>query len=234
MFELSWILGATRQMTQKLVKTDLPRTVVGFDFRDCNIIVRRSKNVAQSKRLFSYAGDTPACFDPTTWPSMLGNLGYPWLRMLHVKRFEDALNGLNLLQDIPETSKDLSTKFRDGCWVAFDLPQKTAKELSPTFGTQWSAKFPNPQALVAAGWDFMGFDVVDPRTQCSGPFSFEWEQAECAEIVGDEDIEINNYGLIVDLDMALELSRIFDRTIREHAPFCPCGVWSLHRSRDQE
>lgn len=129
-------------------------------------------------------------------------------------------NGLNLLNSCGNVSDLLETSEL----VAFDIPAQLADSISQTFGLK-----PSEQAEVPAqgGWQFLGFDIVDPRTQSSAIYDFSDYGSIIASVLK------NKYGLIDDISQSIKLSIEFDCAIKEHAPFVPCGVWVFKAKDDQ-
>ena len=119
----------------------------------------------------------------------------------------DFANGLNLfiaINPLRHLRGDLQV-------VAFDLPSSQAIAIASTFGLR-----PLPLSTVEA-WSFLGFDVVDPRTQLSAIY-------DLAAMTSSE-VLLNESGLIDDETAAIKAALSADTQVPEHAPFCPCGVW---------
>lgn len=95
--------------------------------------------------------------------------------------------------------------------VAFDLPTSLVGVIAATFGLR-----PLPLPSVDA-WSFLGFDVVDPRTQSSAIYDLPSAKPNA--------VLLNASGLIDDEFSAIQTALAADARVPEHAPFCPCGVW---------
>jgi len=136
------------------------------------------------------------------------------------ERYREYQSGLNLFYIDPSTISSLIIPLGARI-IAFDLPTDSVERLL-------SGNVSRPQRLpeinIHDGWDFVGFDVVDPMTQTSAfhgfrlPFSKEI-------LIEDNSLSLNNYGLIGDFRSAMKMAQLFDNLIPEHAPFTPCGVW---------
>jgi len=101
--------------------------------------------------------------------------------------------------------------------VAFDLPMSLTDVVLSTFGL---CPLPLPSLNE---WSFLGFDIVDPRTQSSAIYDFSMAAAH--------EIRMNENGLIEDEVSAIKAAVLAESMIPEHAPFCPCGVWVKKTNR---
>jgi hypothetical protein len=103
--------------------------------------------------------------------------------------------------------------------LAFDMPSEFVEILC-------AGKLSNPGVLpqidISIGWNFLGFDVVDPFTQTSAIHGFDgfWLKFNC-----DKNYKINKNGLISNDEDSVKICTDFDILIKEHAPFVPCGIW---------
>lgn len=188
------------------------RKVIGFDLRDISIDFEsfQHKDVVA----IDLANELPATIDNQVWAEY-GN-----------KHEIDAqCNGFNLLDQIDAEVEELAAQ-KLSLLVAFDIPNELAELLEATFGLE-----PLSLDLLSEdhGWHFLGFDVVDIRTQCSAFYSFSWSQKEWRNIVQETALKINSCGIIPSEAEALNISLYFDKIIPEHAPFSPCGVWVYRR-----
>lgn len=136
---------------------------------------------------------------------------------------ESQLSGLNLFTVDP--TQIHSFRLPEGARViAFDLPtpyvEATARgNVSVPPMLPW---FEEPD-----NWTFLGFDVVDPRTQMSAVNSYLAECGFCHNAV-ENSIRVNEFGLIDSIEVAESASSKFEKKYFEHAPWIPCGVW-LHK-----
>lgn len=146
---------------------------------------------------------SPKTLSPEIWPKN---------ELLDGISLELETNGLNLLNSCRSVSGLLSSS----ALVAFDIPEQLANSISHTFGLQ-----PSEQAEVPkkGEWEFLGFDIVDPRTQSSALYDFPGFDNITNSVFK------NKSGLIDDISQSINLSIAFDLAIKEHAPFVPCGVW---------
>lgn len=182
------------------------RTVIGADFR----ILQSSGDVVstQSEKTTNRDSSTTATLDPDIWPSVS-----------QTERL-DSTNGFNLenfplsssLRDVIESSADL---------IVFDIPELLAQNLADTFGLM-----PVPLGQIPDS-NFLGFDVVDVRTQASAFHSFDWSRSELRELLAAQVIALNQYGLLETESDAIRSSIEFDSLISSHSPFAPCGVWRI-------
>jgi len=106
--------------------------------------------------------------------------------------------------------------------VAFDLPTEFVTQLS---NGSVSNPQPLPQSGINHGWQFIGFDVVDARTQTSAFHGLELNEPALNDVKEKHSYQFNSHGLIDEWDDALKASKTFDKLIPEHAPFSPCGIW---------
>lgn len=156
--------------------------------------------------------------DQRTLPATLDN--QVWLRHL----VEDSLlevNGINLF-DGPLEQINAVQLPKNSIRVAFDLPAALVNTLASTFGI---VRLPLSLLTVDKGWMFIGYDIVDARTQSSGFYSFDWTKAEFASICSRLDLRLNNVGLVDNESLAIKSAIFFDLIVSDHAPFGPCGIW---------
>lgn len=132
-------------------------------------------------------------------------------------------NGLNLFLSVPT---ELTRLFPNARPVAFDLPTDLVNSLASTFGL---IPLPLNEVSATGEWEFAGYDVVDPRTQSSAFYSFDWSESELLSLLGRLSLTLNRLGIVDDVDAAIRAAIAFDKEIPEHAPFAPCGVW-VHRA----
>lgn len=130
------------------------------------------------------------------------------------------LNGLNLFFVDPSTIQPLDMP--EGAQiVAFDLPDDVVKYLQ---NGNVSTPYPLPNSDVQDGWNFAGFDVVDPITQTSAFHGFTPE-ISVEQLCGGEELSLNRYGLVETFLSAMKIASCCSEHIPEHAPFSPCGIW---------
>jgi len=129
-------------------------------------------------------------------------------------------NGFNLFDSLDESIVDASVR-ENASIVAFDIPRDLATALSPTFGLE---PLPIEYLFKRGEWLFLGYDIVDVRTQCSAIYSFDIKRERLEELLSDAAIELNQYGLIENQAQSFDLSAIFDKLFPEHSPFTPCGI----------
>ena len=108
--------------------------------------------------------------------------------------------------------------------IAFDLPTDLVVRL---LRGNVSRPQPLPEIDMREGWDFVGFDVVDPMTQTSAIYGFSLRFSK-ENLIEDNHLILNSYGLIEDIRSAEKMAQLFDDLIPEHAPFSACGVWLKH------
>jgi len=110
---------------------------------------------------------------------------------------------------------------RDSLIIAFDLPNDVVDSL---LNGNVSAPRPLPEINIQEGWDFVGFDVVDPYTQTSALYGFDLQVA-VNESLEKAMVSFNKFGLLEAIGEAEKIAQIYDHLIPGHAPFSPCGVW---------
>jgi hypothetical protein len=137
------------------------------------------------------------------------------------EKFQEQQSGLNLFyldpSDIPSLMVPTDAKI-----IAFDLPTEF---VTSALNKNVSSPEPLPIVNIDSGWKFMGFDVVDPRTQTSAFHGFDHLAISLRDVMGKYSLRFNAHGLINGEDAATKLAKFFDALILEHAPFLPCGVW---------
>lgn len=129
-------------------------------------------------------------------------------------------NGLNLFFVDPSDLESLEIP-ADARIIAFDLPADVVQCL---LEGNVSNPQPLPKTDLRNGWDFVGFDVVDPITQTSAFHGFT-PPIPVERLIEDDVISFNNYGLLEDFESALKIANCCSEYIPEHAPFSPCGIW---------
>ncbi len=104
--------------------------------------------------------------------------------------------------------------------IAFDLPTDLVVRL---LRGNVSRPQPLPEIDMREGWDFVGFDVVDPMTQTSAIYGFSLRFSK-ENLIEDNHLILNSYGLIEDIRSAEKMAQLFDDLIPEHAPHSPLVV----------
>lgn len=129
-------------------------------------------------------------------------------------------SGINLF--FVDPSRITSIKIPTGARIiAFDLPTDLVASL---LNGNVSRPYPLPKINIKSdGWDFVGYDVVDPYTQTSAFYGFTKKFSE--KITDSCFIILNSYGLLENIESAKKVSEFCDHLVPEHAPFSPCGVW---------
>lgn len=110
---------------------------------------------------------------------------------------------------------------RDSLIVAFDLPNDIVDCL---LEGNVSSPRPLPEINIHDGWDFVGFDVVDPYTQTSALYGFDLQET-VKEALEKVTVNFNKSGLLEAMGGAEKIAQIYDHLIPAHAPFSPCGIW---------
>jgi hypothetical protein len=136
------------------------------------------------------------------------------------EQFQDQQSGLNLFYIDPADIPSLEVP-GDARIIAFDLPTEVVTYLS---NGNVSNPQPLPRVNMGKGWKFMGFDVVDARTQTSAFHGFDLA-ISLSDVMKKYSFRFNSHGLIDDEEVAVKVAKYFDELISEHAPFMPCGVW---------
>ena len=160
--------------------------------------------------------------DQDTFPATIDN--QVWPRQTISPALDE--NGFNLF-DGPLKKITAAQHQIDSVLVAFDLPVIFVDTLAATFGI-----VPLSVNLLSANraWTFLGFDIVDARTQSSGIYSFDWVEEEFTLIIKKLSLQLNKHGLVGNEANAIKAAIFFDSLVKEHAPFAPCGVW-VNRKR---
>jgi hypothetical protein len=156
--------------------------------------------------------------DQGTFPATIDNQMWP-RQAIENSRLEE--NGFNLFDGPLEKIYAVQPP-QDSILVAFDLPVVLVSTLASTFGM---VPLPIGQLAAKGSWKFLGYDVVDPRTQSSGFYSFDWTKTEFASMCNRLSLGLNAGGLVDDELLAIKAAVSFDLLVSEHAPFAPCGVW---------
>ncbi len=161
--------------------------------------------------------------DQDIFPATIDNQVWPRQPIDHASLDE---NGFNLF-DGPIKKITTGRPQINSVLVAFDLPVIFVDALAATFGI-----VPLPVNLLSArAWIFLGFDIIDARTQSSGIYSFDWAEEEFTFIIKKLSLQLNKNGLVDNETNAIKAAIFFDSLVKEHAPFAPCGVW-VNRKND--
>jgi hypothetical protein len=84
------------------------------------------------------------------------------------------------------------------------------------------------EELLAEGWQFMGFDVLDLDGLISGLKGCEYVEPIWSQLRSHFAGSLNKMGLLADLSVASQFAEVRGLEIREHAPFVVAGVFT-HR-----
>lgn len=136
------------------------------------------------------------------------------------EELQNYQNGLNLFFVDPSEIKPYEIP-ADVRIIAFDLPSDVVQCL---LEGNVSNPQPLPKTDLQNGWDFVGFDVVDPITQTSAFHGFT-PPIPVERLTEHGEISFNSYGLVKDFESALKIAKCCSECIPEHAPFSPCGIW---------
>jgi hypothetical protein len=178
-----------------LLKKKYDRRIIGFDLRK-NYMVSTDR--------------IRATIDNQIWPQF--------------DQIDDLIsqcNGFNLFDQLDDSIRKMSLK-KEALLVAFDMPLNLVNFLSSTFGL-----IPQLVEILRDDkeWHLVGFDVVDFRTQCSAIYSFDQSKLENEEVICNFSFQLNSYGLVQNELDAIDVACAFDKTVPDHSPFSPCGVW---------
>lgn len=191
------------------------RRVLGFDIRiNPNRQMQAFSEDWRRKKIYAQESPCLLTLDPEVWNSPISNQS-SLLR-----------NGYNLLFEIDEgLIQQVRNRDENDVMVAFDIPVRDYDAISGTFGHGCYQPDIDATKLFRNGWIFLGFDIVDPRTQLSGLVSFDYEPNEWNSLLQELKTDINFYGLFSHASIAHSVSAEVSKLIPEHAPFCPCGIW---------
>ena len=178
-----------------LLKKEYHRRIIGFDLR---------------KNFMVLPDRIRATIDSQIWP-----------QFEQIDELIFQCNGFNLFDQLNDGIKNMSLK-KEALLVAFDMPLDLVNLLSSTFGL-----IPQMVEIVKDDndWHIVGFDVVDFRTQCSAIYSFDQSRLEKEEVIRKFSFQLNSYGLVQNELDAIDVACAFDKTVPDHSPFSPCGVW---------
>lgn len=134
--------------------------------------------------------------------------------------YESQLSGLNLFSVDP-SQIPLFALPKNGRVIAFDLP--TSYVVTAAKG---NVSLPPmlPWFAPLSSWKFLGFDLVDPRTQISALDMYLGEISNQSEGVKTT-IPLNEFGLICRVEVAERALLKLESKYVEHSPLVPCGVW---------
>lgn len=134
--------------------------------------------------------------------------------------YASYLSGLNLFNVDPSQIPSFPMP-QNGKVIAFDLPTKYVEVASTG-----SVSVPPILAWFEPlkNWNFLGFDVVDPRTQLSVLKMVLDEEVSRGGGVNNL-ISTNKFSLLDSIECAERAISIFETKYFEHAPLVPCGVW---------
>ncbi len=186
------------------------KSIIGFDLRALPLICKH----APGGSLMSFP---PGATGKNRFPATIDNQIWPQRIEISSVQF----NGFNLFDQPTDELRDIAKRM-EAVLVAFDLPKALADILSSTFGL---APLPTNVMTADKSWKFLGYDIVDIRTQSSAIYSFEWSNTELREILQQLSLQLNPCGLIENELSAVMHSISFDDIVPEHFPFSPCGVW---------
>lgn len=183
------------------------RALVGFDLRLPAIptlpLLKFTSSKVPQKTLKT------ATLDPELWPVFDAATAY-----------DSQRNGVNLIdQAVGDFYEGKGAQA--AALVAFDIPHSLFMQLAKTFGLRDLDK----HRLSEKRWEFLGFDVVDIRTQSSALYSFDLTEAEQARLREAIPLPLNEWGLIDRDSATIALCLESDVVVPGHAPFAPCGVW---------
>lgn len=128
------------------------------------------------------------------------------------------LSGVNLFFIDPSSSSSMIVP-ENGRIVAFDLPTMYVEKMAKGIVSVPPAL---PWFVDMNRWDFLGFDIVDARTQLSG---LELYLDTTGGEVATNFTLLNGFGLIENIALARTYSNMLSEKIPGHAPMVPCGVW---------
>lgn len=128
------------------------------------------------------------------------------------------LSGINLFIVDPSKIPTLEIP-ENGRIIAFDLPTSFVISAQKS---NVSVPLMLPWFEEMTEWKFLGFDLMDVRTQLSALELYVLDEG--AQIL-DMPIEVNEYGLIENVRDAERFSHLLNNKYSEHAPFIPAGVW---------
>lgn len=138
-----------------------------------------------------------------------------------------SLSAMNLFAADPSGMSSLSLP-SDSRVIAFDLPVACLAKLS---AGNVSAPAPLSMEVLDPGWEFIGFDIVDPYTQTSALGGFG--EGARRIVAGEVPLAVNGFGLVDDFAQASQAAVQCDALLPEHAPFVPAGVWLKGRHGSQ-
>lgn len=169
-----------------------------------------------------------SCLDIKTkkFPATIDNQVWPEIDDKY--EIDSQCNGFNLYDNLDDEIQR-KAQHEDVILVAFDIPTELADGLYSTFGL-----LPIPLETVPKEHElsFLGYDIVDIRTQNSAIYSFNWTEDEIKTIFQKLSISLNTCGLVHSVVDALRISSDFDKMIPEHSPFVPCGIWIKKKSEE--
>lgn len=193
----------------KTLKIGYAKRIAGFDFRsllDCNPVIAGNSPLTSSS--MHEGNECLATLDNQIWPQV------------EFPNFSGDSNGFNLFDSLEECEH--FTYKSKSLLAAFELPMALIDLLSSTFGVVASSFDLN---ATRSGWIFLGYDVVDIRTQSSAIHSFASSEIEFDNLLVKIKSNLNLYSLIINESESIEASIAFDYLLPEHAPFAPCGIW---------
>lgn len=100
--------------------------------------------------------------------------------------------------------------------------------ISPMNDVSLSEHYQSAIALVspAPEWVFYGYDIAD-ESMISGLCNCGYSPEEMAELAPKWSERINEWGLIPDINDALEFQALTNTRVQEHAPFLIYGVYGV-------
>lgn len=114
--------------------------------------------------------------------------------------------------------------FSDVSLVCLLIFGRALSELSRQFGESYFADAPTEGELLASGWRFLGFDVVELNGLTSGLKGIGYREPLWTQLKAEFGSALNDLGLFGEERPALQFAEIRGKEIPEHAPFDVVGL----------
>jgi hypothetical protein len=199
------------------------RVSFGFDLRVNPAL--QGENPSQLNQSLIPDLRSPVSADPAVW------LTTPEIELLSQGTLPDFANPLHLSKSIDLLVNVCRRKLVPitGLWpVCVTCYETDLLALVRRYGPGYFDNRTEEEELLAEGWQFMGFDVLDLDGLISGLKGCGYVEPIWSQLRSHFAGSLNKMGLLADLSVASQFAEVRGLEIREHAPFVVAGVFT-HR-----
>ncbi len=174
----------------------------------------------------------PMSLDDWGWPSVLDDV---WEKM-------PGWLGHNmpLWEELDQLQTVLSSEVCDSVdpyWLVAFTVMVDAKSIDRIRETEYKSVgdneapprlFPTKPPDIQHGWTFLGYDVADGSISGLSNCGYT-EEDDPPKLRREWGPKLNGYGLLMDLQDAVEFTAFTDERVKEHAPFFIYGIWLIEK-----